>query len=56
MGSKTAVLDDILVEMLTSSVIKVIYWLMRIFNRCMKTGVLAEDWKVSYIVPYIKWG
>ena len=41
-ASKTVGMDNI-VEMLKNSVISVIDWLRRIFNRCMESGVIPED-------------
>ena len=34
--------------------ISIIDWLLRIFNRCMESGVVQEDWKVVCIIPIYK--
>ena len=44
-------MDGIVVEMLKNGVINIIDLLQRIFNRCMESGVVAEDWKAACIVP-----
>ena len=46
-GGKPAGMDYIVVEMLKSGGISIIDWLLRIFNRYMKSGVVPEDWKAA---------
>ena len=41
-------------QMLKNGSISIIDLLLRIFNRCMKTGVASEDWKLACIVPVCK--
>ena len=49
-GGKADGMDDIVVEMLKNGGISIIVWLLRIFNKCMESGVVPEDWKSAYIV------
>ena len=51
---KAGGMDGIVVEMLKNRDISIIDWLMRIFNRCMESGVTPEDWKAACIVPVYK--
>ena len=37
--------------MLKNGGISITDWLLRIFNTCMKFGVVPEDWKAACIVP-----
>ena len=53
-GGKAAGVDSIAVEMLRNGGIRIIDWLMRILNKCMKSGVVPEDWKAACIVPVYK--
>ena len=53
-SAKAAGMDDIVVEMLKIEGISIIDWLMRIFNKCMASGVVPEDWKAACIVPVYK--
>ena len=46
-GGKAADVDGI-EGMLKNGGISVIDWLLRIFNRCMESGVVPEDWKVEF--------
>ena len=50
-GGKAAGIYGIFVEMLKNGGICKIDWLLRIFNRCMESGVVLEGWKVACIVP-----
>ena len=34
--------------------IRIIDWLRRVFNKCMESGVVPEDWKAACIVPVYK--
>ena len=43
-----------MVEMLKNGDISITNWLMRIFHRCMESGVKQEDWKTACIVPVYK--
>ena len=47
-GGKTAGMDDIAEEMLKTGLINITDWLLRLFSRCMESGVVPEDWKVLY--------
>ena len=40
-------MDGIVVEMLKNGAINIINWLLRTFSRCMKSGVVPEDWKAA---------
>ena len=42
-GGKAAGMDGIAVEMLKNGCINIIDWLLRIFNKCMESGVVPED-------------
>ena len=53
-GGKAAGRDGIVVEMLKNGGISLIDWLLRIFNNCMESGVVREDWKAACIVPVYK--
>ena len=53
-GGKAAGIDGIVVEMLKNGGISIINWLLRIFNKCMESGVVPDDWKVGCIVPVYK--
>ena len=53
-GGKAAGMDGIVVEMLKKGGISIIDWLLRIFNKCMESGVVPEDWKAACIVPLYK--
>ena len=44
-GGKVAGMDGIMVEMMKND------FLLRIFNRCMESGVVPEDCKAACIVP-----
>ena len=48
---KVANMDGAVVDMLKNGVISIPVWLLRIFHRCMETGVVPEDWIVMCIVP-----
>ena len=37
--------------MLKNRDISIIDWLLRIFSKCMESGVVPEDWKAACIVP-----
>ena len=43
-----------MVEMLENGGINIIDWLLRIFNKCMESGVVPEDWKEACIIPIYK--
>ena len=47
-------MDGIVVEMLKKEGISIIDLLLRIFNICMLSGVISEDWKVACIVLIYK--
>ena len=49
-GVKAPCMDGSVVEMLENGGINIIDWLLRIFNKCMESGVVPEDWKSAYIV------
>ena len=51
-GGKAAGVDSIFVGMSESGSISTIYWLLRIFNRCMEYGVVPEDLKATYCPIY----
>ena len=53
--SKAAGMDGIVVKMLKNGGISIIVWLLRIFNKCMGSGVVSEFWKVACIIPVYKW-
>ena len=53
-GGKAACMDGIVVEMLNNGGISITDWWMRIFNICMESGVVPEDWKGACIVPVYK--
>ena len=53
-SGKAAGMDGIVVEMLKNGGISIIDRLLRIFNKCMESGVVPEDWKVACIVPVYK--
>ena len=53
-GGKAAGMDGIVVEMFKNEGISIIDWLLRIFNNCMESGVIPEDWKAACIVPVYK--
>ena len=40
--------------MLKNGGISIIDWLLRIFLRCMESGVVSEDWKAACIFPVYK--
>ena len=40
--------------MLKNGGISITDWLLRIFNQCMESGVVPEDWKVACIVVVYK--
>ena len=40
---KAAGMDGIIVGMLKNGGISIIDWLLRIFNKCMESGVVPED-------------
>ena len=42
-GSKAADMDGIVVEVLKNGGISIIDLLLRIFNKCMESGVVPED-------------
>ena len=54
-GGKAAGMDGIVAEMLKNVGISIIDWLLRIFNKCMESGIVSEDWKAACIVPIYKW-
>ena len=41
-------MNDIVAEILKSGGISIIDWLLMIFNRCMESDVLPEDWQALY--------
>ena len=41
-GCKAVGMNGIVVEMLKNRGISITYWLLRIFNRCMESGVVPE--------------
>ena len=47
-------MDGIVVEMLKRGCIGIIDWLLRIFIRYLRSGVVPEDWKAVCIVPEYK--
>ena len=51
---KAAGMNGIVVEMLKTEGINIIDWLLRIFSRCMESGVVPEDWKATCFVPIYK--
>ena len=53
-GGKAAGMDGIVVEMLKSGGISITDWLLKIFNKCMVSGVVPENWKAMCIVPVYK--
>ena len=53
-GGKATGMDGFVVEMLKNSGISINDWLLRIFNKCMESGVVPEDWKAACIVPVYK--
>ena len=53
-GGKASGMDGIVIEMLKNGGISIIDWLLTIFNNCMESGVVPEDWKTACIVPYTK--
>ena len=53
-SGKAACMDGIVVEMLRSEGITVTDWLLSIFNICMESGVVPEDWKAACIIPICK--
>ena len=53
-GGKAAGMNGIVVEMLKNGGIRIIDWLLRIFNKCMESGVVPEDWKAACVVPVYK--
>ena len=50
-GKIASGLDFNFVEMLKYSDDSIIDWLMRILNRCIKTGVVQEDMSIARILP-----
>ena len=52
-GGKAAGMDGTAVKS-KNEAICIIDWLLRIFNRCMETGVVLQGWKVACIVPIYK--
>ena len=53
-GGKAAGMDGIVVEMLKNGGISIIDWLLKMFNRCITSDVVPEDWKAACIVPVYK--
>ena len=53
-GGKVAGMYGILVKNVKNECICIIDRLLRIFNKYMESGVVAEDWKVASIVPVYK--
>ena len=53
-STKAASLDGGLEEMLKNGGISIIEWLLRVFKRCMETGTVLKDWKVTCILPIYK--
>ena len=53
-GGKTTEVDGIVVEILKNGGIGIIDWLLRIFNICMESCVVPDDWKAACIVPIYK--
>ena len=51
---KKLIVDSVVVETLKNLGISIIDWLLRIFNRCIGSGVVPEDWKTASIVPVYK--
>ena len=40
--------------MLKSGGTRIIEWLLRMFNKCMESGVVPEELETAYIVPVYK--
>ena len=54
-NGKATGMDGIVVEILKNGGISIIIdWLLRIFNKCMESGVAPEGWKAACIVPVYK--
>ena len=53
-GSKAAGMDGISEKRMKNRDISIIDWLLRTFNRCMKSGVVPEDLKAACIVLIYK--
>ena len=53
-GGKAAGMNSTVVEMLKNGGISIIDWLLKIFNRCMESSVVSEDFKATYIIPICK--
>ena len=53
-GGKVAGIDSTVVEVLKNGGISIIYWLLRIFSRCMEADVVPEDWEAAFIVLIYK--
>ena len=50
-GSNAAIIYAVVVERMKNEGISIIDWLLRICNRCMKSGVVPEEWNAAYIIP-----
>ena len=46
-GRKVASLGDTVMRMLKNGSFNLVNWLLRIFSRCMETGVVLGDYKVG---------
>ena len=53
-GGKAAGMDGLVVKIFKKGGINIIDWLMRIFNKCMGSVVVPEDWKAARIVAVFK--
>ena len=53
-GGRAADMDGIVVKMLKNGGIRINDWLMWVFNKCMESGVVPEDWKAACIVQIYK--
>ena len=50
-GKAAAGVDGIVVALLKSACISISDWSLRVFNRCMESGVVPEEWKAACTVP-----
>ena len=53
-GRKVASLGDTVMRMLKNGSFNLVNWLLRIFSRCMETGVVLGDYKVACVVKVYK--
>ena len=51
---KSTGLDGISGEMLLEGGVSVVEWMLRLFNLCLTTGVVPQDWQDACVVPLYK--